>query len=179
MTKQITKIAAMVTLMVGLMASAAMAQKITGTGFAPIGLYTGMETMAGTSNLADSMIHGNTFVLNSFGEWESYHLTVSLDYSTNSFVPNESIVTSGSWSLVVVRDNQYAGTLYGQVQTGSVSSITNGNGDEISRQVRINLKANGGMGIFEGDDSKRITGVSDMNTDSRSKATSGNASFTF
>ena len=96
---------------------------------------------------------------------------VSLDYATNSFNPNDLIVTGGSWSLVVVRENQYAGTLYGEVQTGSVNLITDDSGTEISKQVRVNLKADGGLGIFNGRGSKDISGVYDMMTDLRSKET--------
>lgn len=179
MIKQITKITMIMMLAVGLTASAARAQKISGGGFAPVGLYSGMETKPGTSEPANSMIYGNSFVLNSFGEWETHHMTISLDYSTNSFNPNDLIVTGGSWSLVVVRENQYAGTLYGEVQTGSVNLITDENGEEISKQVRVNLKADGGLGIFAGRGNKDISGVYDMTTDLRSKETSGNATFSF
>jgi hypothetical protein len=179
MTRQITKIAAMVTVILGLMASSTMAQKADGNGFAPIGLYTGTETMPGTSDPTNLMCYGNTFVLNSFGEWESYHLTVSLDYSTDSINPGSLIVTGGTWSLVVIRENQYAGTLYGEIQTGSVNFNTNTNGDQISKSVYLNLKANGGMGTFSGRASEKITGVYDMKSDLRSNATNGNASFTF
>lgn len=180
MIKQITKITMMIMLAVGLTAGAAMAQKeIPGGGYAPVGLYTGTESKPGTIESVSSMIYGNTYVLNSFGEWETHHLSVSLDYSTNTFNPNELIVTGGSWSLVVVRENQYAGTLYGNIQTGSVDLITDENGVEISKRVQVNLNADGGFGIFGGRGSENIAGVYNMLTDSRSKETRGNATFTF
>jgi hypothetical protein len=178
MKKQITIIAVIVTFMVGLMASVVTAQKIN-NGFAPVGFYSGIETMQGTPDINNSMIYGNSFVLTSSGEWKTHHLSVSLNYSTNSFYPNNFIVTGGSWSLVVVRNNKYSGTLYGEVQTGSVNLISDDSGTEISKQVQVNLKANGGLGIFNGRGSKGISGVYDMVTDLRSKETTGNASFTF
>ena len=179
MIKQITKIAMIMMLAVGLMASAARTQKTSGGSFAPVGLYTGMETKAGTIEPASSVIYGNSFVLNSFDEWPTHHLTVSLNYSTNSFNPIDLIVTGGSWSLVVVRENQYAGTLYGEVQTGTVNLIKNDSGTEVSKQVQVNLNADGGLGTFAGRVGKDISGVYNMMTDPRSKAPPGNATFNF
>src|SRR5687767_11980638 len=86
-----------------------------------VGLYTGVESAAGTCEMSVAMCYGNTYVLNSFGEWESHHLTVSLNYF-NSLPAggNGFTVTGGNWSLVVMRENQYAGTLYGEVKDGSI-----------------------------------------------------------
>jgi hypothetical protein len=177
--KQITKIAAMLVLVIGLMASAAMAQNKGDEGFAPVGIYTGMESAPGTLNLANSMCYGNSFVLVSFGEWETHHLTVSLNYSTNSFMANHYIVTGGSWSLVVIRDNQYAGTLYGKVETGSVQLMTDSDGKEVSKKVQAILLSTGGLGVFEGKHGENISGVYDMTTDLRSSQTTGSANFSF
>ena len=179
MTKQMTKIAMMMVLAIGLMASAATAQDKNGGGFAPIGIYTGIESAEGTLDQISQIRYGNSFVLNSFGEWETHHLTVSVDYATNQFVPNNFIVTGGSWSLVVLRDNQYAGTLYGKVQNGSVNIISNANGDEVSKQVQVSLHTRGGLGIFAGRESKNIIGVYDTITDLRSNETTGRVDFNF
>jgi len=138
------------TLILVLGASTAIAQNMGGGGFAPPGFYTGTETSPGTYDPVSGMRWGQTFVLNSFGEWETYHLTVSIDYSTNQFVPNNFIVTSGNWNLVVVRDNAYAGTLYGNVSGGSVMLVTNSLGEIITQQTQINLRSTGNMGIFAG-----------------------------
>ena len=178
MTKQMTKIAMMVVLMVGLMASAATAQN-KGGGFAPVGLFTGVETSEGKCSMASAMCYGNTFVLTSYGEWETYQLTISLNYSLNTYIPNNFIATGGTWSLVVIRENKYAGTLYGEVRTGSVNIITDNNGEAFSKQVRANLFSTGGLGIFTGKENKDIFGVYEAITDSRSKNTSGSVNFNF
>ncbi len=178
-TKQISKTMMMLALVIGLTAVAVTAQKITGGGFAPVGHYTGIETAPGTPVVANSMNYGNTFVLQSFGEWETHHLTVTLNYSNNSIIANDFIVTGGSWSLVITRENQYVGTLYGVVETGSLSVIVDGNGEAVSKSVYANLSATGGMGIYNGRASQNISGIYNMNTDLRSNITSGNASYTF
>ena len=179
MTKQMTKIAMMMILAIGLMAGAATAQNKDGDGFAPVGFYSGIETAQGTFDPISQIRYGNSFVLNSYGEWETHHLTVSLNYSTNQFIPNNYIVTGGSWSLVVFRDNQYAGTLYGEVQTGSVNLITNTNGEEVSKQVQVNLRSTGGLGTFQRKGNENISSVYRTTTDLRSMATQGNANFNF
>ncbi|MGI8640664.1 MAG: hypothetical protein ACR2MG_12060 [Pyrinomonadaceae bacterium] len=97
----------MVILAIGLTASAA-AQSQTNGGLIQTISLTGMETAKGTYELMTDKFYGNSFVLNSFAESETHHLTVSLDYScsldylcercdTNSHFP----VTGDSWSLVI------------------------------------------------------------------------------
>ncbi|CAN5210540.1 hypothetical protein BH10ACI1_BH10ACI1_15270 [soil metagenome] len=178
MTKQMTKMAMMMVLAIGLMASAATAQNKNG-GFAPVGIFSGVETSPGICEIVSAMCSGNTFVLNSYGEWETHNLTVSLNYSLNTYIPNNFIVTSGSWSLTVIRDKQSVGTLYGEIQTGSINLITDSNGEAVSKQVRATLRSTGGLGIFAGKDSKNISGMYEAITDSRSKETSGSAGFNF
>jgi hypothetical protein len=179
MNKQMTKLMVTAVFAIGLMASAATAQEITGGGFAPVGIYTGTETAEGTFDLLSAQHYGNTFVMNSFGEWESYHLTVSLDYSTNQFVPNSFIVTGGTWSLVVIRDNQYAGTVYGSVQSGSVNLVANNGGDIVSKQVQVDLRSTGAFGSLRRKNNEIISGVYNATSDLRSHETFGNASFNF
>jgi hypothetical protein len=178
MTKQLIKMM-MLVLAIGLTASAATAQVKNNGGFAPVGFYAGIETADGTLDQISAIRYGNNFVLNSFGEWETYHLMVSLDYTTNQIVPNNFIVTGGSWSLAIVRDNQYAGTLYGDVQTGSVNLTTNDNGETVSKQMQVNLRSIGGFGIFAGRAGKNISGAYNATTDLRSKETRGTTNFGF
>ncbi len=125
------------------------------------------------------MCHGDTFVLASHGEWESYHLTVSLTYSRAQFVPNSFVVTGGTWSMVVVRENQYAGTLYGDIRSGSLSLVTNNAGEPLSIRVQVQLTSNGGFGTFGGRAGTGVAGVYDMSTDIRSSETNGIARFDF
>lgn len=179
MTKQLINIAIILAIFIGMAINSTMAQDKSNNGFAPIGFYTGMETVAGTDNMANSMTYGNTVVLNSFGEWESRHLTISLDYSTNSFYAGNYIVKGGSWSLVVFRENQYAGSIYGKVQTGSVNLTENDDGKTISKVLQLNLQSTGGLGLFEGREGINVSGVCDLIINLNSKETSGNASFSF
>lgn len=165
MAKQMTKIAMIMILAIGLMASAATAQN-KDDGFAPVGIYTGVETAQGTFESMSAMRYGNTYVLNSSGEWESHHLTVSLNYLLSGTPPLQGFsVISGNWSLVVIRDNQYAGTLYGEVTGGAITFIENANGETTSKRIQVNLQGKGGLGIFAGKNSENIVGVYDAITD--------------
>jgi hypothetical protein len=180
MTKKMTKIAMMLVLGIGLMASAATAQDLKGVGFGPVGIFDGVETAQGNCETITQRCYGDTFVLNSFGENETHHLTVSLNYLNISNHNGSGMgVISGSWTLVVFRDNQYAGTLYGEIRNGNLSLLTNDSGEEVSKQVQVNLISTGGMGIFKGKEGENIGGVYSAITDLRSKETSGSASFNF
>lgn len=145
--------------------------------FGPAVIYTGVETSEGTFDQLGGMYWGNSFTLNSFGEWESSHLTVSLNYSTSQFNPSGSfIVTGGTWSLVVIRDNQYFGTLNGEVSGGTVSLITDEKmGLVIARQTQVNLRTTGALGGFQPREIKELNGVLNATTDllGRSKETHG------
>lgn len=177
MTKQMTKIATMLVLAIGLMASVATAQNKDG-GFAPVGIYTGTETKEGTCDPMTGICHGNTFVLTSFGEWETYHLTASIDY-TVGINPNSFNITGGEWTLIVLRDDKYTGTLYGEVQSGSVNLTVNNKGEAISKQAQMSLNSTGGMGLFKGKSGEDISGIYEATTDLRSKETQGRANFGF
>lgn len=180
MTKQMTKVAMMMILAMGLMTSSAMAQKDDNGGFAPVGIHTGVETAEGTQEPASGMIYGNTFVLTSYGEWETHQLTISLDYHTG-IIANNFIVSSGSWSLVVFRDNKFAGTLSGQVPSGLIVIGTNADGEAVSKQVSVNLISNRGSGMFEEKNRKDISGSYNAITDmtSRERETNGSLSMPF
>ena len=177
MTKQMTKMMMMLVLAIGLTAGAATAQIKGSGGFGPVGIYTGTETAEGTFDMLSQVHYGNTFVMSSFGEWESYHLTLALNYSTNQLFPTNFIVTGGTWSLVVIRDNQFAGTLYGEVQAGSLSFTENGGIS--SKNVQVNLRSTGGSGLLQSKANNSISGVYTAVTNVRSKETNGNASFNF
>lgn len=146
----------------------------------PVGFYTGIESAAGTCEMTvTSTCFGNTYVLNSFGEWESHHLTVSLNYF-NSLPSggNGFAVTGGDWSLVVIRENQYAGTLYGKVTDGSI--VYPPTDDEKSKKIiEVNLQATGGLGIFNNKLRKKITGTLKMTTTLSSRETTGRLDMTF
>lgn len=179
MKKQMTKIAIILVLVIGLTAGAANAQVDNG-GLHSVGVYSGIETAEGTCEAVSTMCYGNTFVLDSYGEWETYHLTVSLNYLG---IPNHNGsgmgITGGTWSLLVYREGAYAGTLYGKVQEGSLSIITDSKGEEVSKQVQANLNSTGGSGMFKGKEYENISAAYTALIDLRSKETSGGASFSF
>ena len=177
-TTPLTRMAAIMILAVGLMTSSAMAQNKHGAGFAPVGFYTGVEAAAGTLEPTTGNHYGNTLVMNSYGEWETYCLTVSIDYSITQFVPNSYIVTGGSWSLVVFRDGVYAGTLYGTVPSGNVLVSTNSSSDSI-KLTQINLLTTGGLGAFNNKEFRDINGVMNATTDIRSSEAAGNVALSF
>ena len=175
MKRQMTEIAMMLILVFGLSASVAKAQIASG-------FYTGAETAPGTCEPSTSVCYGNTYVLNSFGEWESSHLTVSLDYVG---IPNRNGsgmgIVGGNWSLVVFRDNQYFGTLYGRVETGNIILITDSpSGEEVSkRQVQATLISTGGLGTVNGKEFENIRAELTAISDLRSGEAQGTADFNF
>lgn len=176
MIKQITKMMAMLVLAIGLMAGTATAQDKNGGGFAPIGIYAGVETNDGRCEGFTGMCYGNAFALSSFGEWETHHLTISIDYLAAGINPAEGFpVISGSWTLVVYRDNAYAGTLNGDVLGGTVLI----NQESSSKHVQVNLRSVRGSGVFAGKDAKDISGIYQATTNLRSKETTGSANFGF
>jgi len=178
MMEQMTKIAAMIILAIGLLTSAA-AQNISNGDLAQNIPLTGIETAKGTYEPMSNMFYGNSFVLNSLAESETHHLTVSLDYLCEQCEGNSHFsVTGGSWSLVVFRNNVYAGTLYGKVSGGTIDVVTNRNGEPGFRQMQINLQATSGLGRFAGRGSANISGVYEAITDTGSNQTTGNISFT-
>jgi len=149
-------------------------------------LITGIETASGTFEPMTNMFYGNSFVLNNFGESETHLLTISLDYSCSLAYWREHCdalnslpVTGGSWSLVVFRNNDYAGTLFGKVSGGAIDAVTNRNGEPGFRQMQINLQATGGLGRFAGRRSANISGAYETITDTSSNETTGNINFTF
>ena len=175
-TKLVTRMAAILMLAVGIMTSAALAHDDGSDGFAHTGYYTGVETSKGTLEPATGIYYGNTIVMNSFGRRETYCLTVSVDYSTIQFVPGNYIVSGGTWSLVVFRDNAYAGTIYGNVSGGNVLVSTNLS-DDPTQQMQINLEATGGMGVFNEKEIKDHTGSFTGITYLRSNHSEGNVQF--
>ena len=178
MTTRMKWTATVLVLAIGLMAGTAAAQKGSDD-IAAVGTFKGIQSSPGNCVTINEMCYGNTFVLKSHGEWESYHLTVSLNYSTSKFLPNNWVVSGGTWSMVVFRYDQYAGTLYGEVQSGNMSLVTNGNGDPVARRMQANLTSQGGFGIFEGRAGRGISGAYDMIYELRSEETSGAANFNF
>lgn len=174
MHKLLTKIILILTL------AACASSAISAQGVGPVGFYTGIESASGTCEMrVTSTCFGNTYVLNSFGEWESHHLTVSLNYfNSQPSGGNGFAVTGGNWSLVVIRENQYAGTLYGEIMNGSIIYPTTD--DEKSKKItEVNLQATNGLGIFKNKRRKKITGTLKMTTDLNSRETTGRLDLTF
>jgi hypothetical protein len=174
----LARMAAVLILAVGLMTSTAMAQNKSNANAKPIGYYTGVETAAGTLESITGNHYGNTFVLNSYGEWDTHLLSVSLDYSTTQFVPDNFIVTGGSWSMVIIQAGGYAGTIYGKVLGGNVLITTNSTGDT-TQSTQINLISTGGLGVFDGKSYRDLTGSISATTDLRTSLMQGNVVLSF
>ena len=178
MLKQMTKIVAVIILAIGLTTSAAAQQVKSNDDSAQIISFNGVETVRAVEPIT-GIFYGNSYVLNSFAESETYHLTVSLDYLCEQCQGNSHFsVTSGSWSVVVFRNNVYAGTLFGKVSGGTIDVVTNRNGEPGFRQMQINLQATGGLGRYARRGSAGISGVYEAVTDSLSKQTTGSINFT-
>lgn len=180
MYKTIIKLTGLIILTAAMMTGKASAQDIKDGNVVPAGYYTGIETDRGSCERSNEVCYGNTFVLNSNGEWETRHLTVSLNYLNIGNRNGSGFrVTGGTWSLVIFDQNGYVGTLYGKVLEGSIALLSNVDGEIISKQMRVDLSSTGGLGIFRGKDVEKISGVYEASTDVLSGETSGNAVFTF
>lgn len=82
----------------------------------------GIQTAPGTYDDFDKKCWGNTFVLNGSGEWFSIHMTITMDYSEG--IPNfkdGNVISLGTWSMVLFRENNYVGTAYGDVVEGLIT----------------------------------------------------------
>jgi hypothetical protein len=183
MIKQMTKMAAMIILAIGFTTSAA-AQSKTNDDLIRIIPLTGIETAIGTYDPLTNMVYGNSFVLNNLGGSETHLFTISLDYSRtldytceHCDVVSRFPVIGGSWSLVVFRNNVYAGTLFGKVSGGAIDAVTASGGEPAFRQMQINLQATGGLKSFAGRRSANISGVFEAVTDTSSNQTTGNITF--
>ena len=151
-----------------------------GNGVIGVGLVTGVESAAATCEMSVATCYGNTYVLNSFGEWESYHLTVSLNYFNSMPAGGNGLaVAGGNWSLVVMRENQYAGTLYGEIKDGSIVFPAADDSPPKEKIITLNLQATGGLGIFKDRRRKKIAGMLKMTTDFNSRETIGRLDLNF
>ncbi len=174
MIKQMTKIAAMITLAIGLMTNAA-AQSKTEFDLLQYIPLTGIETAQGTYDPLTNTVYGNSFVLNNLEGSETHLFTISLDYSSEQgAASNQFPVTGGSWSLVVFRNNVYTGTLFGEVTGGTIGAVTTSGEETALRQMQVDLQATGGLKSFAGIRSARISGVYEAVTDTSSNQTTGN-----
>lgn len=163
MKKQMTKIAMMVVLAIGLTASAATAKNEIRDYLAKGFLYEGVETSAGNQDPVSGFQYGTTYVLSSLGEVESRYMTVSVNSRERRFIGVR--VTGGAWSVAVFRDGAHVGTVYGEVISGDIQQIINKEGELIGKQTQIDLKGTGGTGIFDNEESQEINGSLNMTTD--------------
>ena len=106
-----------------------------------------------------------------------------MDYATAQFVPNNFIVTGGTWSLVIFRDGGYYGTVFGTVSRGNVLVLTNSNNDptngDMIQLTEVTLQATRGLGAFSGKKVEHLIGVGNMTTDLRSNNAEGRVEFSF
>jgi len=180
MIKEMTKIAAIIIFAIGLTTSASAQSKPEFDLLQYIPL-TGIETAQGTYDPLTNMVYGNSFVLNNLEGAETHLFTISLDYSRtvdysceHCDIVSRYPVTGGSWSLIVFRNNDYSGTLFGKVSSGAIDAvIASGEGPGF-RQMQVDLQATGGLKSFAGSRSARMSGVFEAITDINSNQTTGN-----
>ena len=174
MNKQISRTILILILAVG--ANLVAAQNKLGGDISAAVIYNGLETSAGTVDPISGFRYGNTFVLSSTGEWDARYLMVSLN-SQEMFVGVG--VTGGAWSLTVIRDGVYLGTIYGEVMSGDIENLTDKDGKIIGKRTRIELRATGGTGNLDNDETLKLNGSFDMKTDSGTLETTAIAKFNF
>ena len=179
MTKLLTKITLTLTLAICAAITLSAQVRSNGSGVVGVGFVTGVESAAAACEMSIAMCFGNTYVLNSFGEWESYHLTVSLNYFNSMPAGgNGFAVTGGNWSLVVMRENQYAGTVYGEIKNGSIVFPAADDSPPREKIIMLDLQATGGLGIFKEKRRKKINGTLKITTDLTSRETTGRLDLT-
>jgi hypothetical protein len=179
MIRTTIKLATILILTIGIMTGAASAQNKNGGNIAPVGIYDGVESAVGTVDLVNSMVWGNSLVMTSYGEWETHHLTVAFDYSTNYFNPlNGYAVTGGSFCLISYRSGKYEGTVYGNL-TGGAVLVSTENIAAATKSTNLNLRISGGTGIFDRKDIENLRFSFRSVTDSRSHETHGSAFLPF
>lgn len=142
--------------------------------FASVRVYTGTEISGGRFDSMNTMLWGNTYVLTGTNEQETHSLTISLDYYDSQ--PNGGngfAVMSGMWSLVVFRNNAFAGTLYGDVSGGAITFLQNDDGGTVSKRTNAVLKVNGGTGIFKKRKIQIINCIYEATTEFSSNQTTG------
>lgn len=155
MIKQMIKIAMMMVMVIGLMASSATARNEIRDDDVKGFVYDGVESSAGNQDPVSGFHYGNAFVLSSVREVESRYLNVSIN-SREMFLGVG--VTGGTWSVAVFRDGGNVGTVYGEILAGEIQDIIGEKGQRIGKQIRIDLRATGGTGIFDNDESQNISG---------------------
>lgn len=169
-----------IVLLFAIPATVATAQNNNRDSFIPTDSYIGIESAAGTCQTATTMsCYGNTFVLTGTSEAETRHLTVSLNYS--NYLPNcenNFVISGGTWSLVVMREGKYAGTLYGNVTDGSIAfPIMENESDK--KLIYVNLQITGELGSFENKRRKENLAWLNLTTSSASRQTAGHLFLTF
>lgn len=179
MYKKLIQIAAMLILLAGAANSAVFAQEAKPASIVGAFFYNGVETSPGVFEQMGSTHYGNTFVLDSTGEWENRHLTVSLNYYAS--LPNGGTsltITGGSWSMVRYDlSGQYQGTLYGDVKSGTIKFMTDGNRNVLSKRASVQLESTGCLLPFFLSHGETIKGALEMTTNFDSVQTSGTLDF--
>jgi hypothetical protein len=142
-------------------------------------LYSGVESAAGTLEPLSSISYNNTYVLTRIEKHESHYLTVSLNHF--SAIPDGIVgsrIMGGAWSLVVTRDGQYVGTVFGDVMGGSID-FTDLDYKRPKKLSKAILSVTGWMGLFEVKSRKKIIGKLNLTTDVNFRKTKASLDLTF
>jgi hypothetical protein len=109
-----------------------------GTNTLFINKLEGVETFSGIVDTEDNIIWGNTYAVRN----ETATLTISFNRMMNIFSSDRDNIVSGSWTMAVYKNGEYAGTLYGDVISGRAqqldpNDVLNGGNGSITAKLRI------------------------------------------
>ncbi len=181
MYKQMIQIAAMLILLVGAANGQTFDQNPKPEPIVGAFFYNGVETSPGVLEQAGSTRYGNSYILDSTGEWETRHLTVSLNYYSS--LPSGATtltILGGSWSMITYDLNgQYQGTLYGDVVSGVIDFKPDASGNVINKKTSAQLMSTGYLRPFLLPIKRRLRGTLEMTTNLDSPQTSGTLNLNF
>lgn len=110
----------------------------------------GIQNTPGLYDGVNNKCWGNGFVMTGGNKEISTYLTVSMDYVDG--LPNPDFgnnIVNGTFSLVVYRNNEYVGVLFGEIPTGTINWKRNPYGDResliISRTTEAKFRILGGF----------------------------------
>ncbi len=111
---------------------------------------TGVQNDAGTYYKYIDKCVGNTFVMS--GETDPYSvvLTITMDYDGFPSVYPGNELANGTWSLVISKDGSYYGTVFGEIEAGSIRWVPDPMQTGMSsRTTDASLKIMGGIDGYE------------------------------
>jgi hypothetical protein len=100
--------------------------------------FSGNEVAPAAFDSQANMFHGNSFALVSEDRENINTLSISYDYVQDEQDATIYHVVSGSWMLTVYDNGVYTGTLYGDLASGDMTELIDG---ETGQVIRHDIKA--------------------------------------